>query len=153
MGRLRFYAFWIFRFYSSTANFPREAPDLKLSGNLHFSLSQISAGKLRSYAFWKFRSYSSNANFPRETPDLKLSGNLDFSFSQISAGSFDLTFPGNLEIIPLLQKQILFSFRRFDPETPRFQALWKFRSWSFFHKFLWESLDLTFPGSIDIIPF
>ena len=42
-----------------------------------------------------------------------------------------LSFPGNLEIIPLWQKLILFSFRRFIPGNPRSQALWKFRSWSF----------------------
>ena len=37
-GKLRSYAFWKFRSYSSTANFPR--------------------GNLRSHAPWKFRSYS-----------------------------------------------------------------------------------------------
>ena len=39
-----------------SADFFQETPDLKLSGNLDFSLfSQISAGKLRFYAFWEIR--------------------------------------------------------------------------------------------------
>ena len=36
-----------------SADFLQETPDLKLSGNLELSLSQISAGNLRFYAFWK----------------------------------------------------------------------------------------------------
>ena len=33
-GKLRLYAFWKFRSYSSTSNFPRETSDLTLPGNL-----------------------------------------------------------------------------------------------------------------------
>ena len=59
VGKLRSYAFWKFRFYSSTANFPRETPDLTLPGNLdlipfwqNLNISQeFSPGKLRSDAF------------------------------------------------------------------------------------------------------
>ena len=41
-------------------------------------------------------------------------------FRKFLLESFDLTFPGNLETIPLLQKEILFSFRRFCPGNPRY---------------------------------
>ena len=41
--KLRSYAFWKFKSSSSTANFLRKTPDLKLSGNLDYSFSQISA--------------------------------------------------------------------------------------------------------------
>ena len=65
-------------YYSLSADFFQETPDLKLSGIFDLGLfPQISTRKLRSYAFWKFRSYSSTANFPRETSDLTLPGNLD----------------------------------------------------------------------------
>ena len=35
-GKLRSYAFWKFRPYASTANFPRETSGLTLPGNLDF---------------------------------------------------------------------------------------------------------------------
>ena len=59
MRKLRSYAFWKFRSYSSTANFPRETSDLTLPGNLdltpfwqNLNISQeFSPGNLRSDAF------------------------------------------------------------------------------------------------------
>ena len=59
MGKLRSYAFWKFRSYSSTANFPRETSDLTLPGNLdlipfwqNLNFSQeFSPGNLRFDAF------------------------------------------------------------------------------------------------------
>ena len=59
MGKLRSCAFWKFRSYSSTANFPRETSDLTLPGNLdlipfwqNLNFSQeFSPGNLRSDAF------------------------------------------------------------------------------------------------------
>ena len=59
MRKLKSYAFWKFRSYSSTANFPRETSDLTLPGkldlipfwqNLNFS-QKFSRGNLRSDAF------------------------------------------------------------------------------------------------------
>ena len=63
--KLRSYAFWKFRSYSSTAYFPRETSDLTLPGNLdlipfwqNLNFSQkFSPGKLRSDAFRAFRDY------------------------------------------------------------------------------------------------
>ena len=60
-GELRSYFSWKFRKYSAMAkldivfsgDFSQETPDLKLSGKLESSLSQISPGNLRFYAFWK----------------------------------------------------------------------------------------------------
>ena len=107
--------------YSFCANFCRKAQILSFPGNLEiirlwqifilFSFRRFFPGNPRSQALWKFRSWSFSANFCRK--------------AQI------LSFPGNLEIIRLWQKFILFSFRRFFPGNPRSQALWKFRSWSF----------------------
>ena len=120
---------------SFSANFLQQTSDLKLSGNLDFSLfPQISAGKLNSIFSWKFRSYSFPADLIPKTadlipkpPDFKLSGNLDLAilvfFSQISVGKL------------------------------RSYAFWKFRSYSSTANCPRETSDLTLLGNLDLIPF
>ena len=162
VGKLRTYAFWKFRFYSSTANFPRETRDPKPSGKLDFGLSQNFAGKLRSYFPWKSRISSVmakadlillSADFVQVTPDIMFSGNLHLGlFSQISAGKLRPYFSWKDNYHSVMAKTYLILFPQILSRKPQIIGSLEIQILVCFCKFLRESLDLSFPENFDITP-
>ena len=100
----------------------------------------FSPGKIRYYAFWIIISYCFSAN------------TRSFIFRKLLQESSSLTVSGNCFLIIFLQKIDLILFPQIFSRKPQILSSPDFYILFFFRKFLPESLDLTFPGNLEIIP-